>query len=110
MPTADGCRADESTTAESSLMVMSERVFARDLAAHVTTHQALAVDSNVDMLEVAGGVAAFMGVGSPLTTVKGLPGDVTPEELEQLEAFFSMRHVSITVELAPWSGTATRAL
>ena len=62
--------------AQSEAMVMTERVFARNLRAFVDTYRALGAGADVDVLEVAGGVAAFVGIGSPLTTAKGIAASV----------------------------------
>jgi hypothetical protein len=94
---------------QSEVMEVAERVFARDLRAHVDTYRALGAGVSVDVLEVGGGVAAFVGVGLPLTTVKGLAGDVTADELVEVEAFFRVHRVPVvTVELAPWADASTR--
>jgi hypothetical protein len=92
-------------------MVMTERVFARNLRAFVDTYRALGAGADVDVLEVAGGVAAFVGIGSPLTTAKGIAGSVTADELVEVEAFFRAHRVpAATVELAPWPVNAAREL
>jgi hypothetical protein len=92
-------------------MDVTERVFARDLRAHVDTYRALGAVVGVDVLVVGGGVAAFVGVGLPLTTVKGLAGDVTAGELAEVEAFFRAHRVPVvTVELAPWTDRTTQDL
>lgn len=92
-------------------MVITERVFARDLRSHVDAYRAMRADTEVDALELAGGVAAFVGVGSPLTTVKGVAGGVTADELVEIESFFRAHRVpAVTVELAPWSDGAARQL
>ena len=54
--------------AQSEAMVMTERVFARNLRVFADTYRALGAGADVDLLEVAGGVAAFVGIGSPLAT------------------------------------------
>src|SRR5262245_5525153 len=92
-------------------MAMIERAFARNLRAYVDGYRALDAPGDVDMMDAAGGVAAFLGVGSPLTTVKGAPADVTSELISELEDFFRTHRVpTITMELAPWANPATNDL
>jgi hypothetical protein len=92
-------------------MMITERVFARNLRAFVATYRALGAGADVEVLAVAGGVAAFVGIGSPLTTVKGIASAVTADELVEVEAFFRAHRVpAATVELAPWRDNATREL
>lgn len=51
----------------------------------------------------AGGTAAFMGVGSPLTAIKGAGPDITDADMEHAEEWFCRRRVNAVVfELAPW--------
>jgi len=54
-------------------------------------------------LEVAGGHAIFVGVGSPLTHAIGLGmrGPVQPEELNRLESFYRARGATVSVDLCP---------
>jgi len=86
-----------------------ETAFARNLHAYVETFRWLGLGEGVDVLEMSDGMAACFGVGSPLTTVKGLPGNETNEQLREIETFFRTHGVpDITVELAPWSDTATQ--
>ncbi len=52
---------------------------------------------------IAGGVAVFTGVDSPLTQAVevGLWGPVTAEELDNLESFYTSRGDAVRVELCP---------
>lgn len=62
-------------------------------------------------IPLAGGVAAFTGPESPLTTMKGAGPVITPSELGQAEEFFASRGVTgVTIEAAPWLTPATTAL
>jgi GNAT superfamily N-acetyltransferase len=50
----------------------------------------LRVDSGATAVAIAGGIACFAGVGSPLTQAQGLgfDGPVSEEDLDRLEAFY----------------------
>src|SRR5690349_6540933 len=54
-------------------------------------------------LKVAGGVAIFTGLGSPMTHAMGIgmDGPVPDEQLEQLESFYRERGSSCLVDLCP---------
>jgi GNAT superfamily N-acetyltransferase len=54
--------------------------------------------------EIAGGIAAFAGVDSPVTQAFGcgLDGAVSEAELDRLEDFFFRRGASVTLELCPF--------
>lgn len=94
---------------ELPVMVRAERALAHNLRVHVETRRSARAHLDVDVLEVEGSVAAFMGVGSPLTTVKGLRGDATSHGLAEIEAFFrAHRAPAVTIELAPWLDATTR--
>lgn len=61
-----------------------------------------------ESIEIAGGLAAFSGVGSPLTHAVGLGlnAPVTASELDRLEDFYRSRGSGISIELCPladWS-------
>jgi hypothetical protein len=53
------------------------------------------------MLEVAGGFAIFVGIGSPLTQAVGigLNGPVSEAEIQQLEQFFHSRGSRVSIDL-----------
>ncbi len=53
-------------------------------------------------LEIAGGVAAYCDVGSPLSVVKGMQGAVGVAELRQIVEFYADRRMAAIVEIAPW--------
>jgi hypothetical protein len=55
------------------------------------------------ILEVAGGVAVFAGVESPLTQAigVGLQGPVALAEIERLDAFFRSRGAPLSIDLCP---------
>jgi GNAT superfamily N-acetyltransferase len=54
--------------------------------------------------EIAGGIAVFTGVDSPVTQAFGfgLDGPVTATELDRLETFFLSRGAPVTLELCPF--------
>ena len=52
---------------------------------------------------VAGGAAAFLGVGSPITGVKGVRPVIGEEDLTEIERFYAGFGISDpTIETAPW--------
>lgn len=54
-------------------------------------------------MRIGAAVAAFAGVGSPLTTVKGLEPGTSAEDLQRIEAFYAAKGVAqVTLEVAPW--------
>jgi GNAT superfamily N-acetyltransferase len=55
-----------------------------------------------EWIDVAGGTAAFTGVGSPLTTVKGAGPHLSGHDLDEIESFFGDRGApAVTIEAAP---------
>jgi hypothetical protein len=101
----------ETTTDDDAWMRAIERAMARDLEAYVDSLGRRRPDMGAATRRVAGGVAAFTGAGSPLTTVKGLPRGVGPEDLDAIETFFRDHgERTATVELAPWPEPTTAAL
>src|SRR5690242_3400149 len=55
------------------------------------------------VLEIAGGCAIFVGVGSPLTQAVGigLNGPVSGPEIEALEEFFHSRGARVSIDFCP---------
>lgn len=53
-------------------------------------------------MEIAGGVAADCGAGSPLSVVKGMEGGVGAAELRRVVDFYAERRLAAIVEIAPW--------
>jgi GNAT superfamily N-acetyltransferase len=53
--------------------------------------------------EIAGGIAVFTGIGSPITQAVGvgMNGSVTDEELDRLEKFYASRGAPVALELCP---------
>jgi hypothetical protein len=87
------------------LMGRIESVVARNLQDYVGAYRHVVPQAGAACIEVAGGVAAFTGLGSPLTTVKGTGARVSPLDLHQIESFFRDRNAAtVTIEMAPWPG------
>ena len=85
-----------------------ERAIAQNLLDFVEAAQRVAPDLAATAIPCAGGVAAFVGIGSPLTTVKGAGPTLTADDIDTAEAFFranDVRHV--VFELAPWISADT---
>jgi hypothetical protein len=90
-------------TADFEQMRTIERAMARNLHDYVAAHRHVVPDSDAACIEVANGIAAFTGVGSPLTTVKAAGPGVSPSDLDEIESFFRRHRVpAVTIELAPW--------
>ena len=53
-------------------------------------------------MEIAGGVAAYCGAGSPLGVVKGMERGVSAGELKSIVDFYADRQMAAIVEIAPW--------
>jgi hypothetical protein len=85
------------------LMHRIERVMARNLHDYMTALLVDAPEIGAASIEVAGGVAAYSGAGSPLSTVKGTMPGLSYQDLQTIESFFR-EHGSrmVTIELAPW--------
>jgi len=88
-----------------------ERAAGRNLRDYVMATRRLFPELQADFIEAAGGVAAFTGRGSPLTTVKGAGPHISPPELQQIESFFDDHEEPVvTLELAPWMDEETARL
>ena len=88
-----------------------ERGAAQNLAAYVDAYREVAPEIRADSIEIAGGVAAFCGAESPLTTVKGVGGQVSPGDCERVERFFREHGATVaTFECAPWLSESSRPL
>jgi hypothetical protein len=102
---------ETTTTDDDALVRAIERAMAANLEAYAAAVAGRRPDLGVATQRVAGAVAAHTGAGSPLTTVKGLPGAVRPQDLDAIEAFFRAHGAAAAVvELAPWPEAATAAL
>ncbi len=58
--------------------------------------------TNGSCMEIAGGVAAYCGPGSPLGVVKGMERGVSVGELKSIVDFYADRQTAAVVEIAPW--------
>jgi hypothetical protein len=88
-----------------------ERATARNLQDYVATLQQRAPEVGATSIAVGGGVAAFTGLGSPLTTVKGTGPRLAPSDLDRIEAFFRRTgSPEVTIESAPWLLEESRRL
>lgn len=90
-----------------------ERAVARNLLDYVQALNMVAPGLAGAATPCAGGTAAFVGAGCPLTTIKGAGPVVTDDDIEHAEEWFRRHGVNAVVfELAPWiSGeTADRLL
>jgi len=67
-------------------------------------YHALHPEVPVAVTEIAGGIAVFAGVNSPVTQAigVGLNGDVTDDQLDALGNFFHSRSAAATVEICPF--------
>ena len=83
-----------------------ERAFAHNLSDFVNAAQEVAPNLRAAAMRCAGGVAAFLGDDSPLTTIKGAGPALTAGDVEAAEEFFR-RHGArrACFELAPWVTT-----
>jgi hypothetical protein len=85
-----------------------ERAAARNLVDYVHAVQQVGPAIGAGCVQCAGGIGAFVGIRSPLTTVKGAGPEVSDDDLDTAEAFFARCGVGrITLELAPWISGAT---
>lgn len=62
-------------------------------------------DAGATVLDVAGGVAAYVGADSPLTHALGMGmyGAVTETQLDELEDFYESRGAILTIDVCPYA-------
>lgn len=95
---------------DTALLEMVEGAVARNLLDYVYALQAVAPDLGSKAIACGGGVAAFTGKDSPLTTVKGVGPNMTDDDLDMTEAWFRGSGAESAVfELAPWLSQETAA-
>jgi hypothetical protein len=88
---------------EFELMAALEHAVARNLHDYVAAYRHVNPQVDTECIAVAGGVAAFTGIDSPLTTVKGAGAHVSPRDLDRIESFFrDHKAAAVTIEMAPW--------
>ncbi|MGJ5815798.1 GNAT family N-acetyltransferase [Paludibaculum fermentans] len=87
----------------SRLIQIIEMGAARNLMDYVQAFQLWAPKSAAAAMPCAGGLAAYTGPDSPLTTVKGAGPDLQESEIEAAELFFRRNHArQVVFECAPW--------
>ena len=85
------------------LMRKTERAMASNLRDFVATNHRLLPQVGAACVDFAGGVAAFNGMGSPLSTVKGTGPQISAGDLAEAEAFFRAHGAAaVVIEAAPW--------
>ena len=85
------------------MIELLERAFGRNLLDFVHAAQDVAPDLSAAAIRCGGGVAAFLGDASPLTTVKGAGPSLAASDIDTAEAFFRDHGAHRAVfELAPW--------
>ena len=88
-----------------------EEAAAQNLLDFVEAMRRVAPDLGASAASCGDGVAAFLGVGSPLTTVKGVGSNLGDEEIEAAEAFFRGCGAGrATFELTPWISSESHEL
>ena len=88
---------------DTAILVRIERAVAQNLLDYARAVQSVAPEVQAETTACASGVAAFTGIGSPLTTIKGAGPDIPDDDIDATEAFFQKRSVKqIVFELAPW--------
>jgi GNAT superfamily N-acetyltransferase len=94
---------DEALFAGPELAARLEGALATELEGFAAAAQVLYPDSGAVARRIAGGVALFAGEGSPINQAAGLgfAGEVTPGDLDELEAFYRARHVKPLVVVSP---------
>lgn len=89
-----------------------ETAEAVDAAGCAEAQSNLDVTSGASVKPVAGGVAVFCGVGSPLTHALGIGmhGPVTADDLDDIELFFEERGAIVTLDVCPHADVSLREL
>ena len=91
------------TIADHALAKRLERFAADDISAFVAVAAKACPGDDPQCIEVAGGVAGFIGPGSPVNGAigMGLSGEVTHGEIAEVERFFSERAETPIVGVCP---------
>lgn len=85
-----------------------EAAAAQNLLDYVQAFQLWAPKWAASAMPCAGGLAAYTGPDSPLTTVKGAGPEIQESEIDAAELFFWRNHWrQVTFECAPWLTEAT---
>src|SRR5215471_1427778 len=81
-----------------------ERAFAHNLLDFVQTAARVVPNMRAAAARCGGGIAAFLGDDSPLTTVKGAGASLAACDINAAEDFFRQHGSRVAVfELAPWT-------
>jgi GNAT superfamily N-acetyltransferase len=97
-----------STNDLAALTYLLECAAARNLSDYVEALQVAVPELAAASAQCAGGVAAFAGPDSPLTTVKGAGTELSDDDIDQAEDFLRTNGATnVMFELAPWVSTAT---
>lgn len=83
-----------------------ERAMARNLQDYVSALASAGLEGA--WIRVGGGVAAFTGMDTPLSTVKGAGPELNAADLDRIEAFFASHAAPPVVEAAPWLTDASQ--
>lgn len=85
------------------LVRLMEYAVSQNLLDYVRALREVAPYTVPEAISCGGGVAAFTGEGSPLTTVKGAGPDLEDEDIEMAVAFFELCGADHAMfEVAPW--------
>lgn len=89
--------------ADTALAVRLERIAANDLVRFGSIAASLYPESGAAAVRIAGGAALWMGEDSPMNVACGLGMDseVTPGDLDSLEAFFGIHGSSCGIAVCP---------
>jgi hypothetical protein len=89
--------------ADTRLAARLEALCADEMRRFAETAALMDPESGATALSVGGGIAAFVGVGSPVNQAFGLgfSGPVGPDEVSVLERFYSSREVRPLIGLCP---------
>lgn len=86
-----------------------ERTVSQNLKDFVSALKRISSDNRAGMIPCAGGVAAFTGVDSPLTTIKGAGPEIADSDIDEAIFFFDRNgEQSAKFELAPWVTDSSR--
>jgi hypothetical protein len=92
-------------------MEIIERAVADNLRDYILAYRKAAPSLGADSLDVAGGIAAFLGIGSPITSVKGVGTSITAADVDAIGRFYGDRAVvRVAIETAPWLDQPSRSL
>lgn len=93
-------------------MLITEQLIALIEHSEARNVKASVLAAGGDVLEIAGGVAAFAGDGNPMTQVAGVGSshEVSHQEFEQIIDFYKYRATQFEFKLSPLSNQALRTM